>query len=280
VRCCLIRPLLPLYNSDKVRCAKLTESLVGRPSIISEASSQEGPDGIISPLATHGGTHLLFYLLAGVPDVGNRLLNKLLNSGDETKRLIGAWHVFWCSFRDSAYATVADRLIENGALHRRLAAGVASQAITQEEYRKRAEQQLIRFFNDEDEKVRGQAAEVFLHTNPNNLPGFFDLAAAYIDSRALEQHSFHFFQALRNANISTHELVIRSAEKLLSIIQSEAATHSRHSDLHQIQDLLKHEYARSEANHDLRRRLLDVIDKMLEQELYGTDEILNAHERE
>jgi hypothetical protein len=174
----------------------------------------------------------------------------------------------------------ADRLIENGALYRRLAAGVASQAITQEEYRKRAEQQLIRFFNDDDDKVRGQAAAVFLHTNPNNLPGFHELAAAYIDFRGLEQHSFHFFQALKNANISTHELVVRAAEKLLSVIQSAGAANSRHSDLHQIPDLLKHEYAGSEANPDIRRRLLDVIDKMLEQELYGTDEILKAHERE
>lgn len=31
---------------------------------------------------------------------------------------------------------------------------------------------------------------------------------------------------------------------------------------------------------DLRERLLDVIDVMLENEVYGTDDILKAHERD
>jgi len=234
----------------------------------------------MTPLITHGGINLLPYILASVPDVGRRLLDKLLNSGDETIRMIGAWHVFWCSFRDSAYEAEADQLMEKGDPYRRLAAEVASQAITQEEYRKRAEQQLSRFFDDEDEKVREQAAGVFHHINPNEIPSFHDLAAAYIDSRALERESFHFFHALEMATISVHDLVISAAEKLFASIRAEGIMRNRHSDLHQLKDLLKREYAGSENDPDQRRRLLDIIDKMLEQEFYGMDEILKAHERE
>jgi hypothetical protein len=36
----------------------------------------------------------------------------------------------------------------------------------------------------------------------------------------------------------------------------------------------------SEQDPELRRRVLDIIDIMLEKELYGTEKILKAHERE
>jgi hypothetical protein len=52
-----------------------------------------------------------------------------------------------------------------------------------------------------------------------------------------------------------------------------------HRDLHQLQGLLTREYAASEKDPALRKRLLDVIDKMLEMQLYGTSEILDAHDR-
>lgn len=62
------------------------------------------------------------------------------------------------SFQEPAYTQEADRLIEEGNVYRRLAADIASHAIVKEEFRDMAERQLVRFFNDEDEQVRKQAA--------------------------------------------------------------------------------------------------------------------------
>jgi hypothetical protein len=270
VRCCLIRPLVPLFNSDRRRCAQFVELLVEGRSAIS-----------LSPLITHQGTYLLPYLLPWVPDVGRRLLDSLLNSGDETMRMIGAWHVMRHSFQEPAYAPEADRLIEAGKVYRRLAADVASHAITSEECRDRAERQLIRFFNDEDNQVRQQAAEVFRQIEPNEFARFSDLAEAYLASRAFDHDAFAFFHALEQATTSVHALVISAAQQIIANLEVNGATGTtNYVDLHQLQGLLTREYAASENDPELRRRLLDVIDVMLEREMYGADEILKAHERE
>lgn len=281
VRCCLMPPLVPLFNVDRQRCAKLVERLVNRPSEIAGHDGQERSHASLSPLITHQGTYLLPFLLHWVPDTGQRLVNRLLDSGDETMHMIGAWHVFRHSFQDPAYIPQADRLIEEGVIYRRLAAGVASKVITSEEFRERAELQLIRFFDDEDEKVRRQAGDVFHQIEPNEFVKFLHLSHAYLSSQAFYDESFAFFHALKRATCSIHDLVILAAERLIVDLRIDGKTDDiRHFDLHQLQDLIKQEYAVSESNAELREKLLNVIDTMLERELYGTDEILKAYERE
>jgi len=281
VRCCLLRPLVPLYNSDRLRCAQFVERLVGGALEGVGDRGQERPYRHLSPLVTHHGVNLLPYLLRWVPEIGRQLLGRLLESGDETMRMIGAWHVINQSFQDPGYATEADQLVEEGEVYRRLAAGVAADVIAREEFRERAERQLIRFFNDDDEKVRKQASGVFRRLEPSEFSRFYDLANKYVDSRALEDDAFAFFHALEEATSSVHAFVIRAAERIIADFDTHAATAGRRSvDLHQLQGLLKREYAASESNPQLRRRLLDVIDMMLERELYGTLEIVKAHERE
>jgi hypothetical protein len=281
VRCCLIRPLVPLFNNDRFRCAQLVERLIEGPTEINGDRGEETPQRFLSPLITHQGTYLLPFLLHWTPEIGRSLVDRLLNSGNETMRMIGAWHVFNASFQDAAYASEANQLIEEGHLYRRLAAGVVSHAITREEFRERAEKQLVGFFDDEDEQVCKCAANVFRNIEPKDFARFFELATKYVASRAFDYDAFAFFHALEEATCSVHELVISAAEKLIARNESnEKPDGHRHVDLHQLQGLLKREYAASEKEPELRRRLLDVIDKMLERELYGTEEIIKAHERE
>jgi hypothetical protein len=187
------------------------------------------------------------------------------------------------SFQEPAYTQEADRLIEAGDVYRRLAADIASHAIVKEEFRDRVERHLVRFFNDEDEQVRKQAADVFREIEPNEFARFSGLAEAFLASRAFEHDAFAFFHALERATSSVHVLVISAVEKIVAALQAHGnpgAHNHRDLDLHQLQGLLKREYVASEHDPELRGRLLDVIDMMLAAELYGTDEILKAHERE
>jgi hypothetical protein len=74
--------------------------------------------------------------------------------------------------------------------------------------------------------------------------------------------------------------VIRAAEVIIEDIRKHGNVHGRrHTDLHQLQDLIKREYSNSESNLCLRARLLDVIDGMLKLELYGVEEIVKPYER-
>ena len=69
-------------------------------------------------------------------------------------RLIGIWHVFSRSFSDASWIAEADTLLEESIVTRRLGANVAADAVNRKEFRARAVEQLLRFFNDEDRDVR------------------------------------------------------------------------------------------------------------------------------
>ena len=280
VRCNLMDALVPLYNSDRLRCAQLVERLIDGPSEPPGSRRREISNSLLSPLTTRQGTHLLPYLIQWVPSVGRKLVHRLLESGDETMRMIGVWHVLRHSFQDVTYAADADRFIAKGGLYRRLAADVASEAFVAEEFRDRAEQQLIRFFNDNDEEVRKQAADVFRRIDHAESGRFSKLAKAYIESRAFEGEMFAFVRALENATMDVCELVISASEKLvIQLTPNDLAGDRRTWDIRHLQDLIKREYPASEANPKLRGRLLDVIDRMLALDFAGTDEILEAHDR-
>jgi hypothetical protein len=140
-------------------------------------------DGIspkwLAPIITDPGTRLLPYLIHWVPDIGQRLLLRLLSTGDETVRMIAAWHIFEASFQKEEYVFLADALLKDGAPYRRLAADVASQSIKHGEFRHRAEQQIATFFDDPDKEVRAEAANVFRSIDGEDLERHYALASRY-----------------------------------------------------------------------------------------------------
>jgi hypothetical protein len=324
VRCCLMRPVVPLFNDDRQRCAALTERLSRAPTgpnrdwpnfvettwlwfafpserlprYIRNTSIWCGRrierfvrrrlrmagEGVESkwraPLLTHQGVYLLPFLLRDVPAVGKRLIYRLVVLGDDTTRMVGAWHLFRQSFQDAQYAPLADALSKDGEVYRRLIADIASHTVTVDEYRYRAENVLRVSFDDEDKQVRGQAADVFRNIKPNEFERYRALATQYLHSKAFEADSWAFFHALDEAECKVDDIVIAATEKLMLDIQSNGQTGGRRSmELHQLQDIIKKEYSASEADPPLRKRLLDLIDSMLKLELYGVDTIIKAHER-
>ena len=216
IRCCLMRPIVPLFNSDRERCAALAEQLsrspggnlslpekiflrlgfpVERlPSFVRRTSvwcavaverlvrkygkGTTELDGAKwwSPLLTHQGVYLLPFLLQSVPLVGRKLIYRLVVSGDDTSRMIGAWHVFRRSFQDAKYAPLADVLAGDGVIYRRLVADTTAHAVTVDEYRYRAEKVLRSSFNDDDKQVRDQAADAFRNVKPDEFVRYKELA--------------------------------------------------------------------------------------------------------
>jgi hypothetical protein len=88
------------------------------------------------------------------------------------------------------------------------------------------------------------------------------------------------FHALDEAECKVDDIVISATEGLIADIKRNGnAAGRRTMDLHRLQDIIKDEYASSESDPNLRRRLLDLIDNMLQLELYGVDKIIKAHER-
>jgi hypothetical protein len=241
---------------------------------------KRGDEQWCSPLVTRCGVELLPFLLHSVPTTGKRLIYRLLVCGDETSRMTGAWQVFRRSFHDGQYGPLADALANEGVIYRRLVADIASSAATHDDYRDRAERILKRGFSDVDEAVRQQAAGVFREIKPAEFFRYKTLADDYLNSKAFGVESWAFFHALDEAECKVDDIVISASEIFITDIERNGNTGGRRSsDLHQLQDILKKEYAASESHSELRGRLLDLIDKMLLLELHGVDSIITAHER-
>jgi hypothetical protein len=128
--------------------------------------------------------------------------------------------------------------------------------------------------------VRAKAGEVFRNVPAGSFAKAYALAQRYIESKAFDDQSFAFFHALGKATCDVSELVVTAAEKLVSAVAASSSAHQRATDLHELRELLKKEYVSTEQSPAMRRRVLDVLDTMLEHEMYGADDVLKAHERD
>jgi len=280
VRCCMARPLLALFNHDRERCAALFERLPGHRDTTSEDDGDADGDDSIAPWVTHEATRLMPFIVHQVPDVGRRLIDKLLASKNDTFRLIGAWHALGASFSIESYIALADHLMAGDAVVRRLAAATAAGAIEHQEFRGRAEDWLRRYFNDPDKQVRTQAAEVFRAVTPDEFYRLVPLATDFIASAAFYDASWCLLHALETATCDTHALVIKASTRLTEDLeQAGAAGGRRMTEMHTLQDLIRRDYAASDGIPALRNELLDIIDRLLAAGVYGVDTITKAHER-
>lgn len=278
VRCCMADPLTPLFNHDRERCAALFERLARSPG--ADESGDPNSDDDIAPWITHDATRLMPFIVRQVPDVGRRIVDRLLASRNDTFRLIGAWHAIGASFSIESYTSLADALIEGDAPVRRLAAATAANVIERQEFRSRAEEWLRRFFNDCDKHVRTQAAEVFRSMEADEFGRLVPLATDFIASAAFDDSSWGLLHALQSATCDTHKLVTQAATRLIADLKKNGAAGGRHmSEMHTLQELIRRDYAASDGNPETRKQLLDVIDALLEAGVYGVDSITKAHER-
>jgi hypothetical protein len=273
VRCCMIKPLTPLFNADKKRFSDSMRQLIILPT-------GEADFARLSPLITHACIHLFPYIFYWLPELADELVTELLESGDRTMELIGAWLVFCESFRNDAFITKADNLTALSVDHRRLMADVAAKMMTWVENGHRAQTLLSGLFFDDDEQVRKQAGHVFGQIKADEVERHKELSVLFLRSPAFVDEGFPILKMLETATCDVVDLAVEAAQRVIADVTEGTDQHKRHGiDLHQLQGLLKREYASSEGNAPARRRILDMIDLMLAQEIYGVDTILTAHDR-
>jgi tRNA A37 threonylcarbamoyladenosine biosynthesis protein TsaE len=271
IRCTLTQPIYSVLHHNNQRAASLLKQLV---------LGRHNTD--LLPLTTHDGTLLLYYVLHGTPDIGCELLELLLGAEDKNQRLLGAFHLFREAFYDDTFAERANELAKQSDEHRKLAANAATNHLAHAAYRIRAERQLTVFFNDPDKEIRAEAAECFRNVREESLETYRELMHSFISSKAFGEENFSFFWLLKDAQEPTTEEVIMAAERIIELTEQPDGTSKQqrpHREMHYLDDLLLREYTATEDQPELRKRILDILDKMLILGLYGTDKIIQEHER-
>jgi hypothetical protein len=277
IRCALMAPLKPLYNVDRQLCGQLVESLVSaysKDSLLPPPSTSE-----LTPLITRDGIELMRYLLYGAPDPAIRMLERLRNADSEMMQMVAAFHVIRASFQLEEFKEEADAIIARGGHYRQLAAEITANMISIAEYQDRVCELLSAFFNDEDEEVRKKASSVFSHADPIQMPKADILLRAYLDSPAFDGEDYTFFDFLKRTHEPIINYLIAAAEKLINEKSEIDNPQWAYRDFRNLHELIQIEYTASEHDPTLRRRLLDIIDRCLEQGIHGTDTILTAHDR-
>ena len=271
VRCFLAEPIYSVLRHDNRSAAELLRKLVMRP---------QGAD--LLPLSTYTGTRILFYILHGETDIGRELLDLMLASENEELRLLGAFHLFREAFYDDAFAARAEELAAQSEQHRKLAANAAANHLPEAAYQDRAIQQLAGYFNDPSKEVRTEAAGCFREICNADLEPYRGMMLTFIQSRAFDSDNFAFFLLLKEAHQNTTEEVILTAERALFLAEQPDDASSpagRRREMHYLDDLLLREYRVTDNHPASRKRILDILDRMLVLGLYGTDKIIDEHER-
>lgn len=316
IRCCLPRALLPLFNSDSARCAKLLERLVaGRepswrgselrlmshlyfpperlPRVLRAVLARMAPGygamirrwrkpaehHLMSPLLTHHAAELVQFIVMHEPDAGTALLTRMLSCGDQTTRLVATWQIIAAGFNERRYTVPADLLEATSSDAKQLAADLAAGAVGHDTFVDRATAKLRAYFHDENIEVRKLAGEAFKNIRPDQLRRFEDLSRDFVASPAFLDESFAFLNALGQATCNVADLLILAAERYLEALPMIGGNGSSRMDSYQLKELIKVQYAASENSPALRKRLLDVIDAMLSIDVSGMQEITQPHER-
>jgi hypothetical protein len=174
---------------------------------------------------------------------------------------------------DSA-ASAKDRAVRRGAAT--VCAGWAASTSNAAVARER----LAGFFNDEDEKVRGAAAEVAGTLRGRDLDPQLDLLRSLISSPAFPEALPQLLLTLEQSTDRVAELALLCAERFIETQKNEmhdirtgAAGDARH-----IGQLVLRTYSQADSQ-DMRRRALDSIDELLRFEAYGFGDLVSAAER-
>jgi hypothetical protein len=275
VRSRVAQVLQPVLNIDRDRAADLLSRL---------CDVQPEHDVL---LATHHVCQTLAYLTSTHFQRAEPLLVRMVASPDPSARKAGAQILtLAATWGNQAALALAEPLcVRSGdATVRAATADLLATVLTNSHTAERSfcEESLVRFFDDEAESVRKEAADCFrAFRNNDALADYLYLAEAFVDSRAFGDDTFSFFQMLKTTTTALPEIVLvvfeRSIELMRSVPPGERVRTGRFVD--RDSSLLLRFYEQTEREPALRRRTLDVIDALARCDTYNLEQTLAAGER-
>jgi len=273
VRMRMLEVFGPLYNLNRTYFDEALQRLM-----TARGADDNGQE--LYPLAGYTGFDLARFISYNNPESARRFIERMIASGDDLLDHVGSWWAMVHSLNHELDTAWIETIKSRSPQHLRLWVELLSQCAATTEFRNFAIDELGAYFENEDEEIRKTASGVFRRIKPAEFRHFKDLANRFVPSRALLDGSFGFFHLLEEAIGEVSELVLRAAEVLINDIAAKGDhMGSRGLDLHQLQDLLRLEYLASEGHVERRKRILDLIDEMIEFRLYGTDELLKLGDK-
>lgn len=268
VRMGMLEAFKPIYDHDQEYFKDGLRRLI-------KARGKDVAGQELYPLAGYSGYVLTGFISNLMPKDACDFIKQMIGSGDEVLDHIGSWWAMVHSLNYELDSDWIETIKHRSPAHLRLWVRLLSQCAAATEYRNYAIEQLGSYFDHEQVEVRNTAAKVFREIKPSEFGHFRDLANRFVKSRAILNCGYGFLHLLVEAGTGISELVLSAAEVLLrDIVEKGEQLGSRGLDLRQLQGMLRAEYQASEGKEEKRKRVLDLIDFMIEHRLYGTEDLL------
>ena len=268
VRAMMLGTLVSLFNDDRDRFEANLRCLV------QPISNDPNEVMALSPLVTHTGVHLFPFIERDFPEFALTLMKRMIDSSDRNLQLIGAWWALCERLRHGNSTSQFQDVHQKSPAHTKLWATILCGFATEAEFRDMATSELITLFSHEILEVRRAAADVFEHISSDDYPYFIEVAQAFNRSPALATCAYPFIQALKKTTCDVTELVIETGRNL---VNNEKVTGTGFE--HELRGILKREYVNSENRPELRTKLLNLIDYMIEKNSPSANELMQIGDR-
>lgn len=231
-------------------------------------------------LAADPVEQLIAYVGRNDPPLAAPVIERMLDSEYETVRAAGGRLAAFAGLEFGLEALLNSAAGARDPAARRGAATVCAGWAASTSNAAVARERLVRFFNDEDEEVRGAAAEVAGTLRGRDLDPQMDLLRTLISSPAFPKALSQLLLTLEQSTDRVAELALLCSERFIEThkkemhdIRTSAAGDARH-----VGQLVLRTYSQADGE-DMRSRALDSIDDLLRLEAYGFGDLVSAAER-
>lgn len=190
-------------------------------------------------------------------------IERLLRSKTDQANNAGARLASLAVLYNHTAADLVQEAMNGNASQRQGVAVVAAHNISQAECREWCEKHLLKLFNDEDSKVRGEAASCFRQLGNEPLESYEAFITAFCDSAAYQEDSFPILHVLEESLRRLPGITCVVCEKFLARFSDEARDirTRRAGDVHTVAKLIFRTYQQHQRD-EWAPRCLDLIDRM------------------
>lgn len=206
------------------------------------------------------------------------IVERMIQSAFPSVRERGAAHAILISLQREDASFLADICLESEDESLRLgAARIFSVNLTTLEYAERCTAALMKLFNDPSARVRGTAGDAIWRMQGTQLGDHVALAHAFLESAAFEANVDDLVHALTNTTAAVPELILETCERTLDAFEANRRSPLAYQAGEAIKLVLR-AYADTD-DREAKNRVLNLIDRSLNLDIYGTSQLLAEHDR-
>ena len=266
VRTTVANALLCLYKHDETRAVDLFLLLVDTEN-----------DHL---LATHHVDRFLHYANVRHFQRLRPVLRRMLDSPIPTVRETGARHVCLAQFSNPDAADMVAECVAGDEAQRKGAVRVAEANLFNPECASFMHEKLPLFFNDPVKEIRDEAAGCFRNAEGRDLENAKPIIRAFIESEAFGENVDDIMWPLKRSTAAIAEEILLICEAVIAHMESfgDDPTHRFYGQADNVAELVLRAYRQTDVL-AVRTRCLDIVDRLLAQEVYGISKELEEFER-